>query len=238
MLSVSIHARVKRATATRSLSTGCRACFNPRPRETGDDSGLLIMALTTLLLSLGYWTWRRELDLAKERTIDSAMQGRFKDAEDHLDRVRRLRGSEGWVRMLEGQIALHKGDYAQANQSLREANRLMPESTAAYALFNVAQWLSGNEDEYFRCLPTLEACEPADFYDKLFKGYAENWFLSERALNHLDAAVKERPDNHVAKAFHAVLNGLGKPSAASGKVMVTEGLEDLSAVLRYCQRRG
>ena len=104
------------------------------------------------------------------------------------------------------------------------------------ALFNVAQWLSGNEDEYFRCLPALEACETADFYDKLFKGYAENWFLSERALNHLDAAVKERPDNHVAKALRAnalVLNGLCKPSAASGKVMVTEGLEDLSAVLRY-----
>ena len=120
------------AISARRIGVVGRVAKWVRRRPALAASGLLIMALATLLLSLGYWTWRRELDLAKERTIDSAMQGRFKDAEDHLDRVRRLRGSEGWVRMLEGQIALHKGDYAQANQSLREANRLMPESTAAY----------------------------------------------------------------------------------------------------------
>ena len=150
-----------------------------------------------LALELSQRDAEAKLTLAKERAFLAALAGNFEQAEEHIKQAELLDASTGWARLLNGQIKLNRGDYDEALADLEQAEDLLDESTAAYALLTEAYGQSGDEGTCRMRVAELRLRKAVTFEDFLFKGMALSAFFPAEAVKHLDEAYKLNPTSLV-----------------------------------------
>jgi len=140
---------------------------------------------------------------AVERAMLSAISGDFDGAEKAIAEAEVLGTSHGSVRIVRGLLAIHRGDNRQAIEHLKQAVKLLPRSVAAYSLLAQAYVADGQGDRseiiFIDHIEKLPAVTPEDY---LFKGHAESWADSPRALKTLDEAIRRR-DSTIARVVRA-----------------------------------
>jgi serine/threonine protein kinase len=169
---------------------------------------------------------------AVERALLAALSGDFKTAEEAIRQAELLGASPGWIRMLNGQLALHREDIPAAVQDLEQAVRLMPDSVAAQAMLATAYTHAGQHDLFNEHLTEMERLDPVTPEDLLFKGEAEAINNPLRAIRTLDAAVSLR-DSVLARAIRG--QARGKLAAEYGDLAEAEGAVEDAAVARSLQ---
>ena len=138
----------------------------------------------------------RVVEMQRQQAIDdallAAMSGEFDRAQAAIERAELLRVDLGWVRMLQGHLALQQGRAHQAVADLEQAVRLLPNSVAAQAMLARACREDGRWERYYAVAEALAQAAPSTAEDYLFKGAVEVDLDPVRALQDLDAAVRLR----------------------------------------------
>jgi tRNA A-37 threonylcarbamoyl transferase component Bud32 len=159
------------------------------------SAGLFLLAL----LTAGIFAWRdresRQLHLADtiDKALAAAMGGDLEGADQTIEEAERAGASTGQVRMLRGQIALHRGKSAEAIRHLYQAVQLLPKSVAARGMLAAAYAYDGDWVRYDRTIQEMEKLTPSTPEDFLFKGYAEANLEPERGLETIKQAFDRRP---------------------------------------------
>jgi tetratricopeptide (TPR) repeat protein len=172
-----------------------------RPAVSVSLACALMLGLAAALF--GYQLWNEKRQHAINDALASIWVGDFEQAEAAIDEAQRWGASPGWVRMLRGQLALHRGETEEAVQHLTEAVRLLPGSPAATAMLAVAYWQDAKWEQCEKTLDSLEELPPLTPEDYLFKGYAQATIDPGRGLDGIDKAIHERPNWTVARAIGA-----------------------------------
>ena len=140
---------------------------------------------------------------AVEQAMLNAVSGDLNRAEKAIAEAELLGASAGSVRMIRGQLALHRGDAPTAIEHLEQAVKLLPRSVAACSLLAQAYLADGQEDRYeiifMDFIEKLTAVTPEDY---LFKGSAESSWDSARGLKTLDEAIRQR-DSTIARVLRS-----------------------------------
>jgi hypothetical protein len=174
------------------------------------SAGLFLLALFTA----GFFAWQdsdaRQKQLADtlDRAFTAAMSGDLDAAEQAIAEAERAGASTGQVRMLRGQIALHRGQSLDAIRHLEQAVRLLPDSVAARGMLAAVYASVGDWERYdqtIRKMDELTASTPEDF---LFKGYAEANLDPKRGLETIQQAFARRPTMAIARLLRAEVQAL------------------------------
>jgi serine/threonine protein kinase len=167
---------------------------------------------------------------ALEKAMMTAMNGDFDGAEKEIGKAELLGASTGQVRMLRGQVALHRGDMETAIQHLEQAEKLIPvrqpgavavRSMLALAYANTSQLR--RLDDLSRQLDLLPPISPEDY---LFKGQFETTFRPERGLQTLDEAI-HRHDSVIARAARC--------EGRANRALITGSVDDAELALEDAQ---
>jgi serine/threonine protein kinase len=130
---------------------------------------------------------------AIEKAVLAAMSGDFEGAENAIAEAELHGASTGQVRLLHGQVALHRGKSVEAVEHLKVAVKLLPESVAARALLAQGYSYTGRSTRFEETLQEVERLTPRTPEDYLFKGQAEGTYDPVRGLQTLDEAFRRRP---------------------------------------------
>jgi tetratricopeptide (TPR) repeat protein len=130
---------------------------------------------------------------ALEKALLMAVSGDLDGAEKAIQEAELLGASDGQVRMLRGQVALHRGQTQEAVEHLRQAVALLPESVAARCLLAVAYGYAGPWEDYEQTMREAGELTPREPEDYLFKGHAEVLADPERGLEMLRESARRRP---------------------------------------------
>jgi len=159
-----------------------------------------------------------------ERAMLIAMSGDLDGAEKAIAEAEVLGASHGSVRMIRGQLALHRGDTRKAIEHLEQAVKLLPRSVAAFSLLAEAYTEDGQWDRYeiifIDHIEKLPAVSPEDY---LFKGYAESSLDPGRGLETLDEAIRRR-DSTIARVLRSVARR--RSAQDTGKVEIAQSAID------------
>jgi tetratricopeptide (TPR) repeat protein len=166
---------------------------------------------------------------AEEKALLAAMSGEFDNAEKAIAEAEHLGAPTGQVRLLQGQVAFHRGDVLTASKHLEQAVHLMPESVAARAMLAQAYHNSGQTLRIEQLYAEFERMSPSTPEDYLFKGQMETIFRPERCLQTLDEAVRRR-NSVIARAVRA--EARWNRAMASGTVRDAELALEEAAVAR------
>jgi tetratricopeptide (TPR) repeat protein len=139
---------------------------------------------------------------AVERAMLIAMSGDLDGAEKAIAEAEVLDASAGSVRMIRGQLALHRGDTRKAIEHLEQAVNLLPRSVAAHSLLAAAYINNFQVNRYETIMDSIEKLTAVTPEDYLFKGDAESVTDPPRALKTLDEAIRRR-DSTIARVLRA-----------------------------------
>jgi tetratricopeptide (TPR) repeat protein len=140
---------------------------------------------------------------AIDRALTAAMGGDLETAEQAISEAEHAGASTGQVRMLRGQVDLHRGQRGQARRHLEEAIRLLPKSVAARAMLAAAYASHGQWEWYDKAVREMEELTPSTPEDFLFKGYAEANLEPTRGLQTIQQAFERRPMMGIALLLRA-----------------------------------
>jgi serine/threonine protein kinase len=131
---------------------------------------------------------------ALEKALLLAMGGDLLEAEKAIGEAEVLGASTGQVRMLRGQVALHRGQAREAVTHLERAVELMPGSVAARAMLLVAYMYVGRTEKCLALHLEIQRLSSKTPEDRLFKSYANSQSGDlEHAINALDEMIREHP---------------------------------------------
>jgi hypothetical protein len=115
---------------------------------------------------------------ALDKALMSAMSGDFNEAEKAIDEAELHGASTGQVRILRGQVALHRGEIESAIPHLEQAAKLLPVgepgAVAARAMLALACIHNANSARFEQLCQELEDLSPSTPEDLLFKGQVES----------------------------------------------------------------
>jgi tRNA A-37 threonylcarbamoyl transferase component Bud32 len=178
---------------------------------------------------------------ALDRALTGAMEGNLEAAEQAIAEAERAGSSTGHVRMVRGQIALHRGQSREAMGHLEQAVRLLPESVAASGMLAAAYASDGHWEWYDKTIRDMKKLTPSTPEDFLFMGCAEAWFDPKLGLQTIKQAFDRRPMMGIALLLRAEVRALlaqdtDDPEEAEGAVLdaryARELLRDNPAALR------
>ena len=98
-----------------------------------------------------------DLRFAKELAMSAAVAGNFAKAKKYIPELQRLGATPGWLKLLNGQIALCQGDYELALRELKGAQELLNDDLIALALLTRVCMDSGDEIAYYVYVAELPA---------------------------------------------------------------------------------
>ncbi len=180
-----------------------------RRRPTVAILMLMVVVAAAIAGAFAYSAHRSHLEMvemqrekAQDDALLSAMSGDFDAAEAAIQRAEQLGASHGWIRMLRGEVALHRNQPGEALQHLEQAVRLLPDSVAARSLLIVAFGELGDWERFFVNLQDLVRMTPTSSQDFLLLGWAQYWARPAYGLPTLDEAIKRR-DSGVARTIRA-----------------------------------
>ena len=130
---------------------------------------------------------------ALDKAILAARQDDFEGARQAISEAQQLGCSTGQVQMLLGQVALYQSKNTDGIDYLRQAVEELPESVAAWSLLAVAYNTAGRMTEYQQALAKAMALPALTPEDYMFRGHAESFNDSDRALKTLEEAIRRRP---------------------------------------------
>lgn len=166
-----------------------------RRHPAGTFAVLLLVVVCSLAAWLGYQWFvgkrlirEQQLSFAKERAFEAAIAGNFGKAEGYIPELTDLGAEPGWIRMLQGQIALCRGQHDTAIQELQAARRLLGDNLTALALLTRAYMDGGDEIFYYVHVDELRRREALSHEEHLFKGWALSWGHPDEAIKELDKA--------------------------------------------------
>ena len=209
----------KRASAVDRLVKWARR----QPAVAALSVCLLIAAISMTVL--GWQTYRNEARMkaerrqnAVDRALTEVMTGDHKKAAEAVREAELLGAEAGWVRLLEGQVSLARGDLNEAQQHFEQAIRLMPESVAAHALLGRSYVYLGSYESGLQIQAKIEELTPNTLQDRLFLGYYQSVYTPADSVRTIDRVIAER-DSSVARMIRAsALSNLahlhGDPQAA------------------------
>src|SRR5262249_10932734 len=137
-----------------------------------------------------------------------ALGGDMQTAEQAITEAELAGASTGLVRMLRGQIALHRGQSQVAMSHLEQAVRLLPKSVSARGMLASAHAYAGDWARYDRIIREIEQLTPSPPEDFLFKGHAEASLEPERGLQTIKQAFDRRPMMGIALLHRADVRAL------------------------------
>lgn len=179
----------------------------------------LVAALAAALLLACLWSGLSTRQLRSEkvqRAIDAALTaalgGDRSAAEQAIHQAEQQGAPREWVRMLQGQVALHTLRVDEALGHFEAAINLAPGSVAAKAMLATAYVYSGQVEGYADMIGALERLTPETPEDYLFLGAA---FVgahpdTSKAVSLLERAKQKRPSGitflqlALAEGFHAI----------------------------------
>jgi tetratricopeptide (TPR) repeat protein len=136
---------------------------------------------------------------AEEKALLAALKGDADEAEKAIDEAESLDASPGQMQLLRGQVAFYRGDLEVAREHLEQAVKLMPDSVAARAMLALAHLHGGQGSHFLQAALKIAQMTPHTAEDFLFKGQVESLTRSERALQTLDEAIRQR-DSIIGRA--------------------------------------
>ncbi len=162
-----------------------------------------LMAVLVVVATLaGYfacttWSSREELAVAHlEEAVDDAlattMSGDAEASEQAISKIIADGAESGWISLLRGHLAFHRGEHDEAVRQLQRAVEELPESVAARALLAAAYVAAGWWEKYEPALEELEKLSPQSAEDYLFRGLAESYLDPLRGRQSLDEAIRRR----------------------------------------------
>jgi tetratricopeptide (TPR) repeat protein len=180
-------------------------------RSRAVAASLLCAAVLGLVAAVFAWqayvAWKEIRTVRLQRAIDdvilAARSGDVDQAETKNEEAQRLGASPGWTLMLRGQVALHRGETADAVQHLQTAVELLPHSPAARGMLAVAYWQDGKWEECEKTLADLAGLTPVQPEDYLFQGYAQAAIDPQGGLDYLTEAISKRSNWTIAYALAA-----------------------------------
>jgi tetratricopeptide (TPR) repeat protein len=138
---------------------------------------------------------------ALEKALMASHTGNFEDASRAITEAELGGLSVADVHMLRGQLAINRGDAAEARRELEQAVRLAPESITAQAFFIPLAQLSPGDANPLELETRYEAINrltPVTAEDFFFRGLVEQYFDPVRALSdYLDPAMRLRPSGMI-----------------------------------------
>jgi tetratricopeptide (TPR) repeat protein len=143
-----------------------------------------------------------------DKALTAAMGGDLDDAEQAIAEAELAGASTGQVRMLRGQIALHRGKSQEAREHLEQAVRLLPKSVAAWGMLAAAHADDGHWERYDKAVKEMEQLTPSTPEDFLFKGYAEAYLEPELGLQTINQAFDRRPMMRIAHLLRAEVRAM------------------------------
>jgi tetratricopeptide (TPR) repeat protein len=167
--------------------------------------GLFLLAL----LTAGIFAWRahnasqQHLADTIDKALTAAMGGDLEAAERAIAEAESDGASTGQVRMLRGQIALHRGRSQEAMGHLEQAVRLLPDSVAARGMLAAAYASDGHWERYNQMIKEMEKLSPSTPEDFLFQGYAEGNLDPELGLQRINKAFELRPKMLLARLLRS-----------------------------------
>jgi tetratricopeptide (TPR) repeat protein len=150
------------------------------------------------------------------KALTAAMGADLETAEQAIEEAERAGASTGQVRMLRGQIALHRGRSQEAIRHLEQAVKLLPDSVAARGMLAAAYANDGDWERYDKAMRELKRLTPSTPEDFLFKGYAEAFLEPERGIQTIKKAFDHRPPMIIALLLRAEV-----------RAMVAQDMDDL-----------
>jgi tRNA A-37 threonylcarbamoyl transferase component Bud32/tetratricopeptide (TPR) repeat protein len=126
---------------------------------------------------------------ALDMALTAAMSGDLDKADQEVAEAEAAGASPGQVHMLRGQIALHRGQSAEAIRHLEKAVELLPKSVAARGMLAAAYADDGHWERFDRTIREMEELTPLTAEDFLFKGYAWANLEPEQGLQMIKQAV-------------------------------------------------
>lgn len=169
-----------------------------------------------------YRAERREAAL--EKSLLLALGGDLSGAERSIGEAELLGASAGDVRLMRGQIAFYRGDFATAIEHLEQAVKLQPQRAAPLALLAAACSEFGAFERYYELMSGLTALNLVTYEDFLFTGLAESFERPERGLVAIDEAIRRR-DSSVARSLRArahSLAAMGNGNLADAELAVED----------------
>jgi tetratricopeptide (TPR) repeat protein len=140
---------------------------------------------------------------AIDKALTAAMGADLEAADKAIAEAERAGASPGQVRMLRGQIALHRGQSRKAMEHLEQAVQLLPESVAARGMLAAAYASDGHWERYDKTIRKMEQLTPSTPEDFLFKGYAEANLDPKLGLQTIKQAFDRRPNMPIALLIRA-----------------------------------
>jgi tetratricopeptide (TPR) repeat protein len=169
---------------------------------------------------------------ALERAVLAAMSGDFTGADRAVDDAVTHGASAAEVRFLRGQIALHRGQPAEAITNLEEATKLDPNWLAAQAVLIRALHDAGRIDEFYVRWDKRGDPDPQTAEDYLYWGQVTAYENPKKGLALLDHALELR-DSVLARLIRAearVLHTHNTGSTADAEAALADANRALAAL--------
>jgi hypothetical protein len=145
---------------------------------------------------------------AIDKALTAAMGGDLDAAEQAIAEAEQAGASAGHVRMLLGQVALHRGQSREAMRHLERAVELLRKNVAARGMLAAAYASDGHWERYDRMLQEMEPLTPSTPEDFLFKGFAEAYLEPKRGLQTIKQAFDRRPMMGIALLLRAEVRAM------------------------------
>jgi tetratricopeptide (TPR) repeat protein len=168
-----------------------------RPALTALGVVLVVVAGFAAYFAATAWSSREELAAAQlQDAVDDAlattMSGDSRASEQAIAEITAEGGESGWVSLLRGHLAFHRGEHDEAVRQLEQATVDHSQSVAARALLATAYLASGWWEKYEQALDDLGGLTPDSAEDYLFLGLAESYLDPVRGRQSLDEAIRRR----------------------------------------------
>lgn len=201
----------------------------------------LSMCLLLSAVGVGYFGWKYQMrtrqiteerrQTAIDRALTEVMSGNPDGAMEAAREAELLGAEPGWVRLLEGLVALARGELTDAQMYFEQAIRLMPDSVAAHALLGRAFVYLGTYEAGTAIQERIDSLPPKSALDLLFLAYHQEVYAPKKAVETIDALIEQRDSivarSNVARKIRAgALSNLaqleGDPSIAERAVIDAE----------------
>jgi serine/threonine protein kinase len=178
-----------------------------RPALAAALGGVVLALAVTGALAVHLGQTRSQLTAERrqnaiDRALLIAMSGDLEAAEQSIREAELLGASTGWVRLLRGQVAYHRGEYNEAVGHLEQAVRLLPDNVAARAILGAALMDTHDWDRVEILQREVERLPMRTAEDALYRGHLDSYMGSDpsRGLVEMDAAIRRR-DSPLARVL-------------------------------------
>jgi hypothetical protein len=206
------YARLEECGADADLIKLAKRCLAKKPDGRLQDASEVAKAVAAYLADVEERAQKARVAqaVAEEkiaRALMAASGGDLEAAEKAIAEAELAGASTGQVRMVRGQIALHRGQSREAMRHLEQAVQLLPKSVAAQGMLAAAYAYDGQWEQYDKTIQKITELSPSTPQDLLFKGCAEAWLDPARGLQTIRQAFDRRPMMGIALLLRAEVRG-------------------------------